>query len=131
MNVIKLVGNIELLDSFHDVDPVPGVEGAVAPLLHGDAMSCHLIDMVEGHYAPHSHPFELTIVCVRGEAELLQGEFRRKVKSNCILRVPKDGDIGFDVKGPDVFTILVFVAPPRWTREEFYGHLKKHAQQEK
>ena len=130
MNEINLVGTIELLDSIYDVKPVPGIEGAVAPLLYGDAMSCHLIDMPAGHYAPHSHPFELTIVGVRGEAELIQGASRRTVKSNCIMRVPKDGDIGFDVKGPELFTILVFVAPKRWTREEFYGHIEKHAKRE-
>ncbi len=130
MDEIKLAGTIELLDSIYDVEPVPGIEGAVAPLLWGDAMSSHLIDMPPGFYAPHSHPFDLTILCVRGEAELLQGSVRYPVKSNCLLRAPKDEDIGFEVKGPDLFTILVFVAPRRWTREEFYGHIKKHARQE-
>ncbi len=129
MDDIKKVGTIQLLESIYCVEPITGSEGSVAPLLYGEAMSCHLVNMPPGHYAPHPHGFELSIMCVKGECELIQGELRHPMKTDSIIIVPKDEESGFDVKGPDTCSILVFVAPKQWTREEFYAHARKHMEQ--
>jgi quercetin dioxygenase-like cupin family protein len=131
MDDIKQIGTIQLLESIYNVEPIAGSEGSVAPLLYGEAMSCHLVNMPPGTYAPHPHRFELSIMCVKGECELIQGELRHPMKTDSIFIVPKNEESGFEVKGPGVCSILVFVAPKQWTREEFYAHARKNARQEK
>jgi len=127
MNDIKMVGNIQLLGSIYDVEFVDTGEGSVGPLLFGDSMSCHAIRMPPGYYPPHPHDFDLTIMVLEGEVDLIQGEHRGTMRQFALMMVKEGEEHGWEVKGPGDCVIYVMVAPKQWTRDEFYARARRDA----
>ena len=128
MNEIKKIGTIQMLESIYGVEFVEtGLEGDVGPLLFGEVMTSHAMTMPSGLYPAHSHPIELMDLCVKGECDIFQGEgkIRGHMKPMSLIHIPKDHEIGIEVKGNEPCDIVVFVAPKIMTREEFYEKLRK------
>jgi len=128
MDLFEHIGTMRLLGNIYDVDMLPtGVEGDVAPLLFGEAMTSHAMRMPPGIYPAHSHDVELMILCVTGACDVFQGDgsIRGRMQSMSLLHVPKDAEIGVEVTGDKPCDILVFVAPIKMSREEFLAHLNK------
>ena len=120
-----MLGSIQVLDSINDVEYIATEEGSVGPLLYGDAMSCHVIRMKQGYYPPHPHAFELTIMVLDGECDLLQGDHRHRMRKHSLMMVRKNEEHGWEVMGPSDCIIYVMVAPKQWTRSDFYAKARK------
>lgn len=128
MSEIKNVGTMELIEDYDALKYYPtGVEGDLAPMLHGEHLSSHAMIIPPGFYPPHSHPMELLIVCVKGSCDIFQGDgsVRGVMNPGSVALVPADAEIGQEIHGPEPCQILVMVAPTVRTREEFISMLDK------
>ena len=121
MDEIKNIGSMTLIENIEDMTCLPTGEGDIAPLLFGEHMTSHAMTIPPGFYAPHSHPMELLIICVKGSCDIFQGDgsMRGEMKPFSVALVPADAEIGQEIKGPEPCEIIVVVAPRQMSREEF------------
>ena len=129
MSEIKNVGTMQLIEDYDALKYYPtGVEGDLAPLLHGEHLSSHAMIIPPGFYPPHSHPMELLIVCVKGSCDIFQGDgsVRGVMNPGSVALVPPNAEIGQEIHGPEPCQILVAVAPKVRTRAEFINMLEEH-----
>lgn len=129
MSDIKKVGTMSLVEDVKKLEYIPtGVEGDVAPLLFGDSMTSHAMIIPPGFYPPHSHPMELLLICTSGSCDIFQGDgkIRGTMTPNSVALIPKDAEIGQEIKGPEPCELVVVVAPKQMEREAFIDRLKSH-----
>lgn len=103
---------IKVLDDVLDAAKCPGVEtleGRIGPLLMGEELRAHYIEMQGGLYCEeHPHPTESLIFTVRGRWVLCSGQRRHIMNPGTFFWFGPNTPTGYEVPFEEPAFILIF-----------------------